>query len=274
MFQDYNKTKQMIEGSYKKIKSYFHYDKTLLHNKLRIAQFESENFDDKLDNLINKLVNQDVMYFEGLINTIDFKVLPKKFVSRIEENDVVKSNVDHRKDIEKVNFFIDMPIELYIIDLMWTLFIGKIYKESIGESVSSYAAKFKKSLFSNERDLFLGIDFQSNRCFDPYYNSYSTWRDKAFKTVKDNHNKLDTLMMTIDLKSFYYSVEFKFDSLRQLLGNDERLNSIDFLTCIIQKIYTLYTQKLSKYKKGIKNIDDSCIFPIGMFSPLVLSKFI
>ena len=40
-FSDYKKTKIMVEGAYKKLKSYLFYDKTLLFSKRRLARFES-----------------------------------------------------------------------------------------------------------------------------------------------------------------------------------------------------------------------------------------
>ena len=41
MFDDYEKNLIMLEGAYKKLKSYYYYDKSLLFIKRKIACFEN-----------------------------------------------------------------------------------------------------------------------------------------------------------------------------------------------------------------------------------------
>lgn len=79
-FSDYKITKKMIEGSYKKLKSYLFYDKTLLFAKRKLAKFESNsrNFENKLKELAVNLSSNNYEYFDSLINEIDFKIMPKK----------------------------------------------------------------------------------------------------------------------------------------------------------------------------------------------------
>ena len=43
MFDDIQVIEQAIEGTYKKLKSYYYYDKTLLHIKNKIVDFETGN---------------------------------------------------------------------------------------------------------------------------------------------------------------------------------------------------------------------------------------
>ncbi len=264
----------MVEGAYKKLKSYYFYDKTLLYIKHKIAVFESdsEKFKCSLNDITNSINNKDIGYFEQLISKMDFKVFPKKLIST-NNTDVVKNNVDHEKNISKVNFFIDLPIELFILDFIWMLFIGKIHKDNFGSSNCIYAGRFKPGIFKeNDLDLNSGIEFNSNRCFEPYFTMYSKWRDNAFETIKNNKTDNDLLMMSLDLKGFYYSVEFNFDKLMQFLKNDSRLKEIEFITAVIEKIYVTYTYLISKYKKGIKLSNKACVFPIGLISPVVLRE--
>lgn len=90
----------MLEGSYKKLKAYYYYDKSLLYIKRKIACFESskETFSITFSKLANSLKDNDTYYFESLINQISFIILPKKLDSSANENDVVSSNVDHAKN--------------------------------------------------------------------------------------------------------------------------------------------------------------------------------
>lgn len=275
MFYEYNKIHTMVVGAYKKLKSHYYYDKTLMDIKYKIAMFESdyEKFKLDIDKLTINILNENTEYFDDLINKIDFIVLPKKLIHEVESTDIVKSNVENKKSINKINFFIDAPVELLIIDLIWLLLVGKINIDNFGYPLHTYAGLFKQSVFqTDDPDLFSGIDFYSNRCFMPYFNLYSIWRDKAFDTVKEKQTNTDILMLSLDLKSFYYSVEFNFDSLQTLLNKDKRLLEIEFITKVIEKIYIKYTNIIFKYKKGIRKKNKTCIFPIGLLSPVVLRE--
>lgn len=264
----------MVEGAYKKLKSYYFYDKTLLYIKEKIAVFENDQiFEGELKKIAMNITEQNMEYFVQLIEKMEYRVLPKKLKSVKEKTNVVKSTIECNKNIEKINFFIDLPIQLLIVDVLWMLFIGKIKNDKIGNQDCSYAGRFKKGVFREyEKDLFKGIEFKSNRCFKPYYESYSEWRDKAFDIVKRTKPSKDLVMMSLDLKSFYYSVEFEFEKLSELLKKDDRLKEIQFITNIIEIIYQKYTNQIEKNKKNINNSKGKNIFPIGLLSPIVLRE--
>ena len=42
MFDSLDNVRYMVEGSYKKLKSYYYYDKTLLYIKMKIVEFEAD----------------------------------------------------------------------------------------------------------------------------------------------------------------------------------------------------------------------------------------
>lgn len=265
----------MLEGAYKKLKSYYYYDKTLLFIKKQIAEFESddEKFKRTFDELANALVNEDEAYFAKLIEKLDFFVFPKGMVSTVENSSAIVGTIDHHKNISKVNFFIDLPIELLIVDCLWTLFLAKIANKQYGGSMYSYAGKFKQSIFYfGQDDLYKGIDFESNRCFEPYFENYSRWQSDAFKRLRQGLTEQNQLMFSLDLKSFYYSVRFNFESLSTLLKEDPRLDEISFVSCIQETIYKKYTHLIAKYKIGIDVKNNATIFPIGLLSPILLRE--
>lgn len=274
IFSDVNETIKMVEGAYKKLKSHLYFDKTLLFAKKRIAVLESdrEKFKNTIFQIADNLTNKNSQYFEDLILKINFILMPKKFKSTGPQPDTIQSSTDHKQNIAKVNFFIDMPIELFIIDYLWTLFLGKMATEDPSIFKYSAATAFKKSLYNASKDFKSGIDFDSNRSFEPYFQLYSQWRKGAFKVIQDSHAKMNTILVCLDLKSFYYSVEFSFSKLCEYFNNDIRLLSFDFLTEVIEKIYFAYTNIISKYKKGIKKKGETCVFPIGATSALLLRE--
>lgn len=270
----YDEIYKMLKGSYKKLKSYYFYDKTLMYIKEKIADFEYNNelFETSLKDLATNLLNQNSLYFDNLINKINYRVLPKKLESITNESKVIKSNIDNKKYLKKLNFYIDMPMELYILDFLWMLILGKLSHDNNTSNSFSYAGKLKKSLYKKNVDsIFDGIDFESNRCYEPYYYSYSSWRDNAFNTIKDNNNS-DTVMLSLDLKSFYYTVDFNFEMIDKFLNKDYRLQDITYLTKTMEKIYNNYTKLISNYKKGIRKHNNNYIFPIGLVSPILLRE--
>lgn len=271
----YEQMKSMLQGAYKKLKSYYFYDKTLLFIKKKIAEFESDDgcFQQTFDVLAKALISENSAYFEELINQLDYRVFPKRLVAASAPTSTIVGTIDHHKNIAKVNFFIDVPIELLILDCLWTLCIAKISSKKYGTQACSYAGKFKASVFYfDQDDLYEGIDWESNRCFEPYYENYSRWQKDAFSKLRQGLLVQNQLMLSLDLKSFYYSVRFEFDSLSALLSDDSRLSEISFISHVEEKLYLSYTKLISKYKKGINIKNNATIFPIGLLSPILLRE--
>lgn len=274
IFENKENAINMVHGAYKKLKAYLYYDKTLVFAKKRLAVLESDRayFTKTLEKLAENISKENVPFFDELIGCVNFRVLPKKFKSSKPESDIVTASADHSCNISKINFFIDMPIELYIIDFLWTVLVGKLINDRPEILMYSGATAFKPSLFTPDSDLFEGIDFTSNRAFKPYFGLYSSWRNDAFKTIQKIHPDSDSLLLCLDLKSFYYSVDFNFCQLEELLDNDPRLQQFSFLTDLIKKIYYTYTKLIIKFKKGVKVQENNAIFPIGITSATVLRE--
>lgn len=274
IFENRENAVAMVQGAYKKLKAYLYYDKTLVFAKKRLAVLESDrdNFINVLENIAQNISSENISFFDNLIEEVDFRVLPKRFKSSLPESNIINATVDHSCNISKINFFIDMPIELYIVDFLWTILVGKLIADRPDILMYSGATAFKPSLYTSSQDLIEGIDFKSNRAFKPYFGLYTAWRNGAFKTIQNIHPDTDSLLLCLDLKSFYYSVDFNFSQLDELLNNDSRLEQFSFLTGIIKKIYYAYTKLIVKYKKGVKVQKDNCIFPIGITSAIVLRE--
>lgn len=104
--------------------------------KKKIAELEA---DEKhmlkvLENLAQLLENPDTEANTQLIddglNKISFYVMPKSFTSKSVKNELfISAESNEEKEINKVNFFIDMPIELHLLETLWTVLIGKLVFE-------------------------------------------------------------------------------------------------------------------------------------------------
>jgi hypothetical protein len=85
IFNDIEKNKVMLEGSYKKLKSYYYYNKNFLFMREKIAEFEYDlkAMDKNISELAKLLqkpnLKKSTDVIDDLINKIDFYVLPKSF---------------------------------------------------------------------------------------------------------------------------------------------------------------------------------------------------
>ena len=79
MFKDVDKTRLMVQGAYRKLKSYYYYNKFFLVMRKKIADFESnpETMSDTFDKLTFSLCHpiKSREYINDLIEKIDFYVI-------------------------------------------------------------------------------------------------------------------------------------------------------------------------------------------------------
>ena len=81
------------------------------------------------------------------------------------------------------------------------------------------------------------------------------------------------MFFSLDVKSFYYSVVWKFDLLDDKMGDDERYKALKFLNLIIQRIFARYTEVINEYRILEQCIEkEEYILPIGLFSSMLLAN--
>lgn len=238
MFTDLDKNKEMLLGSYKKLKSYYHYNKNFVFMKKKIAELEA---DEKhmlkvLENLAQLLADPDAevntQQIDDLLGKIDFYVMPKSFTSNSVKNELfISAESNEEKEVNKVNFFIDMPIELHLLETLWTVLIGKLVFEKKLVSAKSYGNAIDDYVLYNKQDDFLdSINFTKNKLFKIYFPQYCNWKNDAIETVATlNRFNRSQMLFSLDVKSFYYSVFWKFGLLDDKMGDDERYKALKFL---------------------------------------------
>ena len=109
--------------------------------------------------------------------------------------------------MQNVVLFSCMTLELHILDSLWTVFLGKMDSD---KKILSYEVHGntinKSSLYMNE-----DINFDSRILFNRYFNNYLNWRNRAFEVLEDQYRfKRDSILVSLDIKSYFYSVEFSF----------------------------------------------------------------
>lgn len=284
MFENIEKNKKMILGAYKKIKSYYYYDKTILYNKVSLAMWESSSqlFERRVNRLAEFMCTLegdiDYGFLTPLLRSVDLIPMPKVFDDTAPEDIgiLIQNSVPKKSTLSKVNFYIKAPVELLVLDAIWMILVGKIAYSHSAISTCAYANKPKlDQLYFDNENLLDGTDFDSNRLFVPYFKQYTAWRNTAFRKIESRYNqKKDSVLISLDLKSYYYSVTFDFDDLPRYLNDDARLTEIASLTRIIRQIYIDYTSEMQKYRGAIPaNCQKGqCALPIGLHSSMLIAN--
>lgn len=280
MFSKYEKNINVVEGCYRKLKSYYYYNKNFISIREKIAHFENdENQMVEAFSHISALLSKpnskvSKEYIQSLIDRIDFFAIPKGFEIKDNINKPVSNTMSRDKKLKTVNFFIDMPIELHILDTLWTICLGKITYDNSLLSHDIYGNTIAESvIYDNQREDNT-IDFESNRLFNTYFPLYSKWRNGAFDALNDNYNSgKDSILVSLDIKSYYYSVKWDFSLLSKTFKSSKMLDEIKSLSNIMEKIYAKFYSILSTYRKDISKLKKrEYPLPIGLFSSMLLGN--
>ena len=135
--------KQLIDTAYKKFKSHIYNDNTLLHARIQLAAFESnEIFDANLSKLkqsINKCTVNNIDPILSYIEEIGYILMPKKLsTSHNDQNIYLNKKELPKYDIEEFNAFIKCPIEIHLISVLWILKIGHQMDNELDRNIHGY----------------------------------------------------------------------------------------------------------------------------------------
>lgn len=282
MFSNMDKNKEMLLGTYKKLKSYYHYNKNFVFMKQKIAELEDnfQHMQHTIDILAQILASPNEANNNILLNDwiekISFYVMPKSFIKSEENNDLfITGDLKENKAMNKVNFFINIPIELHLLETLWTVLLGKLVfekdlipPESYGNCIDNYV------LYNSQEDYLSSINFSKNKLFKIYFPQYCKWKNDAIEKVETlNRLKQSQVMFSLDIKGFYYSVFWEITILENIFGEDTRYQQLSFLTDIIQRIFERYTDVIGEYRVvDQKTEKHEYVLPIGLFSSMLLSN--
>lgn len=271
---------ERVKIAYKKLKASVYFDKTQLPLRDRIVAYESKGIERQLTDLRKALNGSDTDWsdFErSLLDDISAFVFPKS-LQKNSPNMVILNSSNTPIRLDKPQYFIDLPVNGHILGVLWVLSIGKELDKNCEESMDgmyehSYGNRLKKNLINPES----GDITYSPYLFEPYFSQYESWRDRGLARAKERLNdKQDAVILTLDLKSFYYSVNFQkedFDKFAHEYGGTElwtaRVN--DF----VYQVLCQYSDIIRPLCNGTDtSIENRTILPIGFLPSNILSNWV
>ena len=249
-----------INSAYKKLKSYVYQDNTLLHLKISLARFESDkDFETKLSDLEKKLEKDDISEFDEYFSEVNYIIVPKtyNFKNNSDTSNIYSNSIEQNSyEVRDFNVFIDCPIELHLLSILWIMYIGDKLDSELSDEVLGYR------LVRNNDGIFEKDDY---KLFKKYHEKYSSFRDGAVKQAINLHKiELDCSVINLDIKRFFYNIKFDFDSIDI---DDKYL----LLNKILQEIHIKYQTKLLN-DKIYKENEVNSILPIGLLSSSIIAN--
>ena len=270
----------ILDKAYKKLKSSVYYDKTNLILRDKIVDFESshnQHLKDYLHDLWISFVLGNSAWErkkQEILSQIDVKLLPKKVKQKNNEatnagtTKAITNFVASREIvIEEIQYFIDMPIEGHILGILWVFLVGWKLDQGLR---NCYGNRIRKKLY---KDSSLTPTY-SPYLFEPYFQNYESWRDTALEKAQEYLKQGDdVLIMSLDFKRFFYSVDITEEFMENLLQTAERNYSSSDATEakrineFIMDVIRVYHDKISHYDSSLGNV-----LPIGFIPSNILAN--
>lgn len=262
---------EKLQICYKKLKSSVYFDKTQAINRDDLVQYESENnIDEVLKELSEKIMFADdndwKNYSEQFIKKIYAYSFPKQ-IKRKEKSDEIICNIENDDmiieiDINEIQNIARLPIEVQVIGVLWIMEIGIYIDKSLSEF--SYGNRLIEDISWDSKS-----DNWSPYMYKPYFNAYESWRDKALNVAENYYNeKKDCIILTLDIKRFYYSIHMTKDMFSEFLNIDNRINKNDKT---IIRINNFVYEVINEYS-NILGKDNKCL-PIGFMPSPILANW-
>lgn len=297
-----NLTLDKIQSAYNKLKTYVYYDNTELLLREKLVEFETDTIksDFKLnwqvsnlyfeetdnifdifkqkektinDNLVFKFTkilqelnnfNENSEFFKSLFNSISVNFFPKKIFSKQEdENFITNKKQFALYEIERLNAFIDIPIEFHIISILWINELGyKFDAELLKE------CKGNRLLLNKEKS---GV-INTSSLFKPYFTQYQKWRDESIIVAQNLlDDEKNALFINLDIKDYFHSCRIDLDKYFNIESTTP--NSINF---VLRKIHTIYSDLIAKkykFPNDFSNeLNNRSLLPIGLLSSYIIAN--
>lgn len=273
-----------FERAFKKLKASVYYEKTSVVLCRKLAEYEAFlDFGDNLELLKTRLsgnVEEWQRYVDSLIGRIDCFAFPKKMENTVVENNKREENnpvyicncPPIRPVVEECQFFIDMPVEAYLLGVLWVMRIGVHLDEMLSDDV--YGNRVRQT-----KDGRPHADDSTPYMFKPYFGQYKSWRDRAVAAAEraskdDGH---DVCIVSLDFKSFFYGVRFTEEEWNNALSSiDKQVSGLKEnrrLHKFCFSVFKKYAEVVSEETKNYQLREAPSILPIGFAPSMIASNW-
>lgn len=274
-----------VKQAYLYLKSYVYHDNVNLFLRQRLASFEITRYEEGLSNIVDLLSSADPVEdknFAKWCQSIGYHVIPKSLSSQdskkqSSEIGLFISNVrDSRQyQVNGVNYFIEAPIELHVLEVLWSVVVGPVLENKLTEDC--YGNRLHRGIQKYSQN-FEGV--RHGELFRRYFDQYSKWRDLAITTATDLSKKNnDVALLSLDLKSYYYNIDLNFDDIRGDVENNDEFTITDVslavkLTDMLEHMYKKYHYIIrSKLKQTHSSCYNKMSLPIGFTSSAIIANW-
>lgn len=287
-------TAEDIERAYIKLRAYVYHDTTDLLLRQEIVEFDTgitkdhawligehvapykkagmkgfrvprrtEKFQHIADAINN--LHKAPAFIDDLVGRVKVRYFPKRIKSpEYPANYISNKRILQSYEVERLTPFIEAPIELHILSVLWILEWG----HTIDAGLSS-ACHGNRLLLNKDRD---GV-VQGSGLFKPYVRQYQTWRDEA---VKEAEHLLaqgkDVAFLNLDVKDYFSSIRLSEEMLRPT-GPGKAARPLANLCDVLARIHRAYTLHL--ISDGLieqRRADEDSALPIGLLSSYILAN--
>lgn len=287
-----------------KVKHDAYFDKVRSKYRKRIVEFEDNRFSEKgnevflkkIDDLANALfIEEDAKwneYIQPILESVDCIVLPKSVDTTTElKNDskdcahknatIILNRIKRNPVIDRLQFYIDMSTEGFILGMLWVLLLGIELDKTFGDH--SYGNRIRKS-----------VKNRNNACdwkpytFEPYFSQYEKWRDGALDVAQRimRKEKKDVAVVLLDIKSFFYNIDMQkcdWDNLYKVTVEPVSSSVVDAKTRrALKRLHGFVRQVTMEYSRKIiyaqrSEVCDSSslrtMLPIGFYPSQIISNW-
>lgn len=293
---------EKIKLAYNKLKTYIYYDNTELFLREKLVEFETDtvksdnklgynvselygdikkdiedifndnnnsitnNLELKFNKILNELNNydEDSPFFKSLFDSIGVDFFPKKiYRDKQDDNFITNKKTTQKYEIEKVTAFINLPLELHIISVLWINEFGLGF-----DSVLLKECKGNRLLLNKDGKEII----HNSSLFRPYFTQYQKWRDESIIAAQNLINdEKNALFINLDIKDYFHSCRINLDDYFPI-ENDVN----NCLQRILRKIHAKYSKLIAtKYNLPDLLSDESSnksLLPIGLLSSYILAN--
>lgn len=288
-------TYQDIYNAYRKFKTFVYYNGQPLTLRNKLADFEikmlegenqnndvKESFIKKFKNqnkylfdLLNKETDESKKVFEAWLKDIKYSIVPKQLKAATATSEHFISNEVPIEDyiVQKSNFIINAPIEIYLISTLWTIKLGRRLHRHISRDNYAYRLSIfdgvEQSYTEKNEPISSGL-----MLYEPYFIGYQQWRDNGLNKVSQAlKNKENAVILSLDIKRYFYNIKINaIEILKTFLNGDEKLEEEEERLCrLLQRIHEQYA---CVFNKSNFNGNDKVLLPIGLPSSGLLGNLV